>query len=750
MANELSGLTGWKLLKAIRGRKEAPRQNEGVATVTRKNADGTTYVRLPGSTIDTPVNGTMTASVEMGQTVGYRIDSGRLSVTGNASDPAAGPTFVSNRVAPVMARANEAHGLAERAKEAADAAEVDAGRARVAADQAVADAGIAKGAADAAQGSADAAARAAADADAKAELARAGAQEAWDWADEAHTAAIDAQGDASAARASAARANTAAGDALAQLSTVQDVIGTVTWLAEHGSFEPTRDAAVDPDKTYYVRTLPVGALLADHLGRGIVTDAGAQLVAAARAMPDGWLYLPVAEPVDADIGSYYELTVGEAVSHYVASHLALTDAGLWVMKDSEGYRVLVANDALRVVDPEGHVVSVFGEQIVLDSSRPQRIGGDGAFVEWYDSDGDGHPDRLRVVADEVTIAGSAASTGGGLEWATHSSATDPTGIASWSDSFVAPTSARPYVWTRSYTLVGGSRSHGDPACVTGAKGDKGDAGTGATVSKSGSVVTVTDGAGHSVTVSDGAKGDTGERGPKGDTGPQGPQGEAGATGPQGPKGDTGPTGPQGPRGETGGAGVGVRSYAEMWAVSSSESTAPEQGWSADPPATVAADRWVWRRIDTTWTDGGTTQGTPFLDRQSTALWRVTAELRVGQDEIGAVVGQLALMEEYDHTWHEASGWYRFEATLRRGGVDVTGECDPDRFVWVLRGEDGDRLWARGPSMAVPKSALGVRDTVLGGYDDETEMREAGLVTGGGLALATDGGLPLAAKIIEEA
>ena len=58
-------------------------------------------------------------------------------------------------------------------------------------------------------------------------------------------------------------------------------------------------------------------------------------------------------------------------------------------------------------------------------------------------------------------------------------------------------------------------------------------------------------------ISDGAKGDTGDtgpQGPKGDTGDTGPQGEKGDTGPQGPKGDIGDTGPQGPKGDTGDPG----------------------------------------------------------------------------------------------------------------------------------------------------------------------------------------------------
>ena len=95
---ELSGLTGWKLLKAIRGRKDAVHNNEGVAIVSRHDADGTTYVRLPGSTFDTPVNGTSVVATEMGDEVSYTIRDGRLSITGSTSNPAVGASQVQNSI----------------------------------------------------------------------------------------------------------------------------------------------------------------------------------------------------------------------------------------------------------------------------------------------------------------------------------------------------------------------------------------------------------------------------------------------------------------------------------------------------------------------------------------------------------------------------------------------------------------------------------------------------------------------------
>jgi hypothetical protein len=135
----------------------------------------------------------------------------------------------------------------------------------------------------------------------------------------------------------------------------------------------------------------------------LVTDAGEPIAVASVAHSDGWLYLPVAEPIDAGLPYYYELTVDEAMGHYVASHLALTGAGLWVLKDESAYRLLVASDGVRVVDPAGHTVTTFGESVTFDSERPQYIGGEDAYIIFYDSNNDGIPDAINIGGSKVTL-----------------------------------------------------------------------------------------------------------------------------------------------------------------------------------------------------------------------------------------------------------------------------------------------------------------------------------------------------------
>ena len=314
MGQDISSRVAWSLRRAIEGvvRNEA-RPSEGTARVVATDADGTVWVRLPGSDVDTPANGMVTTVTAPGQEVHYRLANGRLSVTGNASSPAVGGAYVTKAVAPVAEKADEALGEAARAFVAADAAEADARRANEAANEAVEDAATANAAA--AQAQADATTANAAAAQAQADATAAGTA-------------------ASAAQASATQANTAANDALTQLSTVQDVVGTVEWAATHS---------------------------------------------------------------------------GQDMATYISSHLALTDDGLWVLKDASGYKVLLANDGMSVVDPQGHVVTTFGESISFNSSRPQYIGGEDAHISYYDSDDDGVPDSIYIGGTNVAIGGKTLS-----------------------------------------------------------------------------------------------------------------------------------------------------------------------------------------------------------------------------------------------------------------------------------------------------------------------------------------------------
>lgn len=185
-----------------------------------------------------------------------------------------------------------------------------------------------------AEGSARRASLAAEVAEAKAQSASDAADEAWEKADDAEIAAGQAQ-------TSAQTANSAANGALTSLSTVQDVIGMLNWAQENASYSLTQDTDIVPGKTYWTRS-------------GAGTEA------------DPYVYTPVTNPVKTDLNIYYEISgVDEAMADYINTHLALTDEGLSVLKASNGWRVLIKNDGVYIIDDLGRVVAKYKESITL-------------------------------------------------------------------------------------------------------------------------------------------------------------------------------------------------------------------------------------------------------------------------------------------------------------------------------------------------------------------------------------------------
>ena len=313
----------WQLLSVTREpAREVDRKRS--ATVMRTEADGTIWVQVAGNSDQTPVTRS-SATVEPGDVVDVEIANGKATILGNTSNPSAQTTRVD--------------GIAELANQAVN----DAGRAALAAASAEASAEAAQVSATAAQESADQAISDAADAAEAASAAQADATAAGQAATAAMTAATGAQADAAAAQASATAAgnaaaaaqldattaNNAANGALMSLSTVQDVIGVLDWARENATYTLTSDTSIQPGKVYWTRS-----------GAGTAQNP--------------YVYDPVANPTESGLPTYYEISgVDEAMADFISSHLALTDEGLWVLKDGSSYRTLLASDGMEVVTPSG-------------------------------------------------------------------------------------------------------------------------------------------------------------------------------------------------------------------------------------------------------------------------------------------------------------------------------------------------------------------------------------------------------------
>lgn len=434
MADNLSASVGWRLADMLKGGTKVKQSSQsGIAEFVRMDSDGTAWIRFPGNDFDTPVEGGVFVDAKEGDTVTYTISGGQVSISGNATSPAVGGTYVNSVIAPVRNRVDTAYAEALRAHEAADAAEVDAERAHVAADeaqasatQAIADAATAQQAADAAQGSAN-----------------------------------QAQASAVAAMASATTANQAANGALAGLGTLESVIDTVEWFAAHKT--ASTDTTVQPDKNYYEYDSSTGTL-------SKITPEGTE-----NPSQEGW----------------YELD--ETIQNYVGSHIAMTDDGLYVVGLSGGWRVLVSTGAgdyvagVFLVDPQGVIAqATTSSGITFNENKPFYIGDENAFIV-FDGNGGiqiggavtlGQYGTLSQMLTALNASVSAVEYGVGSSPASHSD------IVSWSSS--TPTwQAGKYVWMRT-TTNGQTYTY---TCIQGADGPQGATGatgadgTSVTVSK---------------------------------------------------------------------------------------------------------------------------------------------------------------------------------------------------------------------------------------------------------------------------
>lgn len=301
------------------GKKET-KPYDTQATVTRVEGQ-TVWVHIPGGVDETPIKRTVNAKA--GDIVQVRVSGGSAWLMGNASSPPTDDT-----------KALIAHDMANTAKGLAEISELEAKKAQEAA--------------------------------ASAEQA---AGHAWEKAGEAETAAVEAKG-------SAREANKAATGALTQLSVVEDVVGTLSWISEHGAYALTQDTEVLPGKHYFVKTGDIYNLVLNPSG-------------------------------DPSSEGYFELSgIDESVTNYVSTHLALTDEGLWVVNDAMSYKILLSPDGMKVYDTEGVLVTSFGESIVFSSSRPQYIGGEEAYIVFFDSNNDDIPDAINIGGTNVTIQGN--------------------------------------------------------------------------------------------------------------------------------------------------------------------------------------------------------------------------------------------------------------------------------------------------------------------------------------------------------
>jgi hypothetical protein len=90
-------------------------------------------------------------------------------------------------------------------------------------------------------------------------------------------------------------------------------------------------------------------------------------------------YSIVKEPSADDLASYYVLSIDESLQNYVGTHLALTGEGLWILPETNGYKVLVATGGgtqyttagTYIIDAGGDTVAMFGADGAMIGKRRQ-------------------------------------------------------------------------------------------------------------------------------------------------------------------------------------------------------------------------------------------------------------------------------------------------------------------------------------------------------------------------------------------
>ena len=304
-------------------------QTETRGTVTRVDGSGAIWACFVGSGSDTPCVRAV-ASAKPGDVVTISVRGGRATVTGNASSPATDDST-----------ARTAIGTSERALQAANVA-------GAAAQLAVIDAGRASVAAKSAENSAKS----------------------------ASASAESAASDASSAMSSAL-------SALTQLGTVEDVMGTLSWLRDHEVYMPATEFS--EGETYF------------------------ELV-------DG-KYVQVENPVAGDVANYYVYDHQATMAGFVQEHLTLTERGLYItlskaertvdggIVSDSGYILLSPDGGVETFDSDGSLVSRHGEEVVMRSGDfTISLGGgrlafidDGVTVSWI-SDKTMHIDRAEVAS----------------------------------------------------------------------------------------------------------------------------------------------------------------------------------------------------------------------------------------------------------------------------------------------------------------------------------------------------------------
>lgn len=194
---------------------------------------------------------------------------------------------------------------------------------------------------------------------ADAESARRSAETAYDLASQVEGLAQQASENASIAQASADSAVSSANVALDHLGIVENVVGVLDLISNHGDYQLTQDAEVVPNKWYFTRS---------------------------GTSPD-YVYTVVQNPSgDPSSQGWYEIIgIDEAIQNYISSQLVVDSEGLWLKTAGMDTKVLLsATDGVVLYGTNGEVVGKYGSVAQIGDSTSFHIEMDGSELGFYD------------------------------------------------------------------------------------------------------------------------------------------------------------------------------------------------------------------------------------------------------------------------------------------------------------------------------------------------------------------------------
>ena len=302
-------------------KKSAPYDTQ--AEVRRVEGD-IAWVHIPGGVDETPVQ--LTTNAKKGDIVQIRVSGGRAWLYGNATSPPTDDTV-----------AKKANKTAAAANEHAVNAITSAMLAQQSAEEAQESASIARVVTNEIQ-----------------QYAQTAEKSVTEILEDAVTARINAD----SAQESATTALTAANTAQWQLGVIEDVVGTLEWIATHAIYKWTDDTTPETGKWYY-------SLVATEVITPKIFDLQAGRY---YTRSTGYIYIKVINPVVSDIENYYEYN-SETGTYFLTQDIEIDETKSYYTR-SDSYVYTAVNVAGSIDPMQTYYTVVATAQIVTKTTNP--------------------------------------------------------------------------------------------------------------------------------------------------------------------------------------------------------------------------------------------------------------------------------------------------------------------------------------------------------------------------------------------